>query len=315
MRYLVAMNFGETALETSEIPRLGKGNENSYDLFVQMKHQWKDLIFNAGLRYDHKARYDESTVNEFSPRLAAIYLQPKWNVKLSYSKSFVDAPYLYRKTNLFLATLNNTAATTLSPESLHSLQLTFAGVEWFRGFNFEVNGFYNRASNLIYTSIIENANTGTMQTIGAEVMASYEQKRFQSHLNVEWQKTLESEIYGVDFDEAMNIPTLTANLVLGWEPVDHLNLNAHVKFEGRQKAYSIDMQQAVIATNPKDAIHIIPVSQRAIFNLGASYDFGIAEVGLNCHNLLNHHYRQSGMSTGLIPQRGRWFMATVNLKL
>lgn len=315
VRYLVAMNFGETALETSEIPRLGKGSENSYDLFVQMKHQWKDLIFNAGLRYDHKTRYDESTVNELSPRLAAIYLQPKWNVKLSYSKSFVDAPYLYRKTNLFLATLNNTAATTLSPESLHSLQLTFAGVEWFRGFNFEVNGFYNRASNLIYTSIIENANTGTMQTIGAEVMASYEQKRFQSHLNVEWQKTLESEIYGVDFDEAMNIPTLTANLVLGWKPIDRLNLNAHVKFEGRQKAYSIDLQQAVTVTNPKDAINIIPVSQRAIFNLGASYDFGIVEIGLNCHNLLNHHYRQSGMGTGLIPQRGRWFMATVSLKL
>jgi len=314
VRYLVAMDFGDAALETAQIPKIGKGKENSYDLFVQLKHQWNDFIFNAGLRYDHKTRYDESTVNELSPRLAAIYLQPKWNMKLSYSKSFVDAPYLYRKTNLFLATLNGVAATTLSPESLHSLQLTFSGVEWLKGFNFEVNGFYNRASNLIYTSILENANTGTMKTIGAELMASYEQKRFLGHLNVEWQKTLESQIYSVDFDEAMNIPTLTANLVLGWKATDHLRLNAHVKFEGKQTAYSLNMAQASTTANPRDAILLIPVKERAILNLGASYDFGFAEIGFNCHNLLNHHYRQSGMSTGLIPQRGRWFMATVSLK-
>ena len=37
----------------------------------------------------------------------------------------------------------------LSPERVHSFQLSFAGNKWAKGLDFEVNGFYNRAEDLI----------------------------------------------------------------------------------------------------------------------------------------------------------------------
>jgi outer membrane receptor protein involved in Fe transport len=49
-------------------------------------------------------------------------------------------------------------------------------------------------------------------------------------------------------------------------------------------------------------------------NVGADYTFGRFEVGLNVQNLLNKSYHQSGMSTGLIPQQGRWLMFEVGFK-
>ena len=105
VRYALGYNYENVAPENPMIPEHGKGHENSYNAFLQLKHQWRSLIFNAGLRYDHKKRVDDRTLNEFSPRVALILMKPKWNLKLSYSKSFVDAPYLYRKTDELLPVL------------------------------------------------------------------------------------------------------------------------------------------------------------------------------------------------------------------
>ena len=53
---------------------------------------------------------------------------------------------------------------------------------------------------------------------------------------------------------------------------------------------------------------------RFIVNLGGEYALGAVTFGLNIHNLLNTHYDSSGFNTVLIPQQGRWFMATVGVK-
>ena len=54
---------------------------------------------------------------------------------------------------------------------------------------------------------------------------------------------------------------------------------------------------------------------RVIINLGGEYTLGPVTLGLNIHNLLNTSYNRSGINTQLIPQQGRWFMATVGVKL
>ena len=54
---------------------------------------------------------------------------------------------------------------------------------------------------------------------------------------------------------------------------------------------------------------------RCILNLGGEYTFGPVILGLNIHNLLGTHYNRSGMNTNLIPQQGRWFLATIGVKL
>ena len=57
------------------------------------------------------------------------------------------------------------------------------------------------------------------------------------------------------------------------------------------------------------------IPARAIVNLGGEYQLGPVTLGLDIHNLLNTRYDRSGMNSNLIPQQGRWFLASVGIKL
>ena len=358
MRYQIGYDFEQTFFEDPILRNAGKGSESSGDAYVQLKHQWKSLILNAGLRYDYKDRYDGSRVNEFSPRVALILLRPKWSARLSYSKSFVDAPYIYRKANLLSTLMEGGQASeagTLSPERVHSLQLSFAGTNWLRGLNFELNGFYNRANDLIMTHVIDYENVSKNQTCGVELMVSYEPSRkLSSHFNLTWTKTFKSNMMGIalpdqlkdyfsaDINANNNTPALRGNLVVGWQTSKRLRLHGHLLFESRQTSYNTDLVKLIQATNfiqmateyymegdiekaqayGAKAIeamqHIImqkEMSARAIVNVGGEYKVGAFTLGLDIHNLLGTHYYRSGMNTNLIPQQGRWFMGTVGIRL
>ena len=56
VRYALGYNFNTLNRENSMITEAGEGTENSYNAFLQLKHQWRSLILNAGLRYDQKER-------------------------------------------------------------------------------------------------------------------------------------------------------------------------------------------------------------------------------------------------------------------
>ena len=96
VQYMFGYNFDKQAPSNDSIPILGKGHESNINSYVQLKHHWGPFILNAGLRFDYKNRYNGTKIREFSPRVALIFVQPKWNVKLSYSKSFIDAPAHHR---------------------------------------------------------------------------------------------------------------------------------------------------------------------------------------------------------------------------
>ena len=346
VRYALGYNFVMIAPENPLIPESGKGHENSYNAFLQLKHQWHSIILNAGLRFDHKKRADGRTLNEFSPRIAFILLQPKWNIKFSYSRSFVDAPYLYRKTNELLPLLSSERAgddfSVLNPEFVNSLQLTFAGSEWAKGFNFEINGFYNRAQDLIMTHIIEHLNEAENKTIGIELMTSYRKPKFTADFNLTWMHTFESNLFTKNIDANNNTPAITSNVVLAWQPTPRLKLFSNVLFESKQTSYNLDLTQMILLTNivnyilediiakknyesaqewtdelirvKETIIHQEDMKARAIFNIGAEYKWGNLTLGLNVRNLFNTKYERSGMNTKLIPQKGRWYMFDIAYK-
>jgi iron complex outermembrane receptor protein len=54
---------------------------------------------------------------------------------------------------------------------------------------------------------------------------------------------------------------------------------------------------------------------RAIVNVGGEYTLGPVTFGLNIYNLLGTRYNRSGMNTNLIPQQGRWFLASIGVKI
>ena len=45
-----------------------------------------------------------------------------------------------------------------------------------------------------------------------------------------------------------------------------------------------------------------------LVDIGANYTWGKLDFAFNIHNLFNRKYEISGASTGLIPQKGRWFL-------
>jgi iron complex outermembrane receptor protein len=341
VRYTLGNNYTIITQENPLIAKEGTGRENSYNGYIQLKHQWRSVIFNAGLRYDHKKRVDDMTLNEFSPRVAFILLQPKWNLKLSYSRSFVDAPYLYRKTNELLDVLVNEdsyqiSADKLNPEFVNSLQVTFSGLEWLRGLNFEINAFYNKASNLIQTHVITQENQGTNKTGGIEFMANYHNRKFTVDFNLTWTHTFKSNILERDVDDNNNTPAIMSNAVVAWQVTPRLKLHTHILFEGRQDMYNTGLvellnlytflmsskmvelpdeeyRRQLNELSEKVLMHK-SIPSRAIFNIGADYQLGKFTLSLNVRNLFNTYYYRSGMNTNVVPQKGRWFMFEVAYK-
>ena len=264
IRYQIGYNFVETFSEEGKIREIGKGSENSANVYLQLKHQWdvslfsyrSSLLLNAGMRFAYKNRYDDTQVRELSPRVALILLRPKWNVKLSYSKSFVDAPYIYRKSNVLAESVRNRDdVISLSPERAYSFQLSFAGQNWVNGLNFEINGFYNHVNDLIMTDILTYNNTSENKTGGVELMAGYRRQKFSADWNLTWTHTFKSNLvpinlfeklepyYPYNIDDNNNTPVIMSNLVLAWQVAPRLRLHTHVLFEGSQTSYNIDLEQ------------------------------------------------------------------------
>ena len=364
MRYQMGYNFVETFAGDVQTREIGKGRENSANVYLQLKHQWdfslfsypSSLLLNAGMRFDYKNHYDDTQVRELSPRVALILLRPKWNVRLSYSKSFVDVPYLYRKSNALAALIRERKNDeSLSPERAHSFQLSFAGLNWVKGLNFEVNGFYNHASDLIMTDILTYKNTSQNRTGGLELMAGYRRPRLTTHWNLTWTHTFKSTIvpielyeklmpyYSYNIDDNNNTPVIMSNLVVGWQAASRLRLHAHVLFESSQTSYNIDLEHYDMSrtyyfmyslyrgfpsmkdradeywneavASAEAIVSRKDMSARCIVNVGGAYTLGPVTIGLDIHNLLDTRYHRSGMNTNVIPQQGRWFLATLGVRL
>lgn len=343
MRYAVGYDYMMTA-NFRMTKDMGKETEKNFSTFLQLKHQWKSLILNAGLRFDYRKRYDDNSIKELSPRLSLIYLRPKWNAKLSYSKSFIDAPFLYRKLNDLLSEMDQTKGTTernLSPEYLHSVQFTLGGTEWIKGLNLELNAFYSHARDLIFVKTIDYQNMGEYKSFGLELTGTYRQKRFFANLNTTWQKSSHVTIFEDDknLSSIPNIPDFMANTILAWNVTKNLKLFTHLMFYSKQTAYRVNldvvrelydaMGKYYNTTDPVEMqqlgeliqelsdyqIKYEDVSSRFLCDVGAEYTIGRVQLALNVRNLFNKKYSQSGQGTGLVPQRGRWIMISAGIKL
>ncbi|MBO6078340.1 MAG: TonB-dependent receptor [Bacteroidaceae bacterium] len=283
-------------------------HEMNADVYFQLKYKWNNLfIVNAGIRYDYKNRYNyqdekHEDINVFSPRVAFIMNIPRLTAKLSYSKSFVDAPYFYRNSKL-----DTSWGGGLKPEYLNSLQATLSSNDILKGLNAEVNVFYNMFNDLVVFNGAELAyfNGGKMKSWGTELAIHYTGKKFMAEANMTWQKVLEAELYENTIGDKMsNIPTLMSNVVLQYEALKGLKVHTHLCGTGIQKARTTNYFTNEITE------HEIP--SRVIVDLGVNYDIKNIGIGINLYNLLNKEYVQGGVSTGFIRQQGRWLMADIS---
>ena len=309
--YAEGDQFSRILNEWGDQKNLMANHETNIDAYLQMKYKWKNrLILNAGLRYDHKHRYNyqEEThqdIHVLSPRLACILSLPHWAAKLSYSKSFVDAPYFYRNSKL-----DTSWGGSLEPEYHHSIQASLSTTDIPQGLRAEVNFFYNILKDLVYNNVDLGLyyNGGELKTCGTEVALSYRHKKLRAEANVTWQKLIESENYvTIEGNHLKNIPSIMSNLLIQYELLPSLKLHTHLRLTGRQYTESTINYETY-----ETQIYQLPA--RAIVNLGANYSHKNWEIGLNVYNLLNTKYVQGGASTSFIRQQGCWWMGDVSYK-
>lgn len=284
---------------------LHTGTETGADAYLQVKHQWRHLlILNLGMRYDYKRRSNRQVINELSPRAALILLRPGWNLKLSYAKSFVDAPYFYR---------NNTLDTTEGGESLlseylHSWQLTFIGNFFSPRMEFDANLFYNLATDFIVPNGLIYTNAGKLENLGLELTAAYTHKKLAGRFNLTWQHVLSSDKYSVKGSSVYNVPAVTANVIASYELFKGFRVHSHVNILSRQVCLYKNL------TSGNMELQDIDIPARAIWNGSLGYQWRKAEMNFQIYNILDKKYSQGGTSIAPIRQQGRWYMLSISYK-
>ena len=209
--------------DSTKVKLLETGAEIIYSGFIQVKHNLTDKwILNAGGRFDEKDRHKGDNINNFSPRVAVIFLPTStFNIKLSYANSFVDAPYWYRYNSL----ASYKGSSNLFPEELSSIQLTPNVFLFNKKLSYSLNCFYNNLTNFIYRDLTavgdapRYKNAGMLKSYGIENEILYVNKFLKATGVITYQSVMEAKDYGVKNEQINNIPNFTGNLILDVNPL------------------------------------------------------------------------------------------------
>ena len=299
----------------SENPVLS-GRENIISFFLQDKHYFtKKLILNAGLRFDSKYRANGTRINALSPRLAFIYTpRTDFSMKLSYSRSFVDAPYFYRRNtdNTYLG------AEGLKSEYLNAIQFDVLGEIAPIHLSYDVNLFYNKFTDIIYAipgaklEDVKYRNSGKLDIIGAEMDVHYNYKRLRADLTASYTHLLSAKDYYYHDNHIFSVPNFVTNGVFSYKLLNKASNNLWITSNIRFSTNSyIQKVNAEVYEEEK-----MPSS--FIFDLGARYQMGNhMTLRVDCENIFDKTTYTSGAMVVAMPwyNPGRTLMASVNFKL
>ena len=293
------------------------GNEMLFSGFTQIKHilsrRW---ILNAGMRYDYKVRFNETTQTAFSPRMALIYSPGVWSFKASYSRSFVDAPYLYRASNI----ASYRGGIDLKPEIMNAVQLSAIYSSPNSALTYDGNIFYNSLTDLIYydkTSASDQPaykNAGSLKMIGVENVLSYTRNRFRGHLNVTYQQVVEATKYSTTGNRVNSIPSLTANMVLSKSLIQ---MNRQSVWATMKLSYA--SEQVMSVNSFRDGVSFkedeYTLGATLIPDLSVNYNISDFSICFQCKNILNQHYTRGTLYNIDVPQLSRQWVVTAKLRL
>ena len=172
------------------------GSEWTLSPYFQWKHYFTDkLIFNGGVRFDQKKRYNGYSISTASPRVALIWMPTSVSTfKAGYARSFVDAPYLYRACQVRLLS----GGPDMLPQYLNSIQLSSL-FQWKPiHLKCEFNVFYNIADNLVQYSannlidkMMPFTNSGKISQGGIEAILEYHDSKTLANMNMTLQHTFD----------------------------------------------------------------------------------------------------------------------------
>ena len=335
-------------------------NEPKNNFLIQLKHRFGRLIINSGLRYDFKKhghitanaeniyRYYDTTEaeakikiadvlntrrkhKELSPRISLIYMLPRLNFKANYSKSFVDAPYLYRSTGSSILYFEQ----DLAPETAHSFQFTVAGKDFIKNLSTELNFFHNYYDDLITKKSSYYLNWDIAMT-GLEATATYRYNQFSLSANAIIQRVIEykaakdmgtyenadhitfthSEVYD---NSIFNVPAFMANATFGYTFWNRMRVNANLYYTGKQYFCLQEKHEEVFLIDDEYVTKILDdevekIDPVFLVNPSINLTFGNLQIDIQVHNIFNHKYSLGGRCYRPIQQKGLWLMTGVSYK-
>ncbi len=247
------------------------------------------------------------------------------DLKVSYAKSFVDAPYWYRYNSL----PSYRGARTLRPEHLSSLQVTPTVTAFDGRVHNRLNLFYNHLYDFVFRNnkaapdepIYQNA--GVLRTIGIEDEVAYAHERFTLRGNLMFQRLLEGKDYGTLGTQIFNVPNFTATLIGDVYPVPSLGkkvgLNLTARYVGaRLSPIEIVFRNAAgeVIKEYNEPSNTLP--PYVLVNAGVRLtDLGVDGLSIDAtvYNLLDQRYDEGGSVVHPYPQPGRWFLLTAGYQL
>ena len=285
-----------------------KGHEQVADAFLQVKHHFTSwLLLNAGLRLDYRMRNDKQNITTLSPRLSLVYLKDKLNLKLSFSRAFVDAPYFMR--NTLLRTYRG--GSDLQPEYLNSFQFTTQLNRLLPKLDFEVNLFYNETYDVTVLTRSETLgqhyeNAASMKMAGTELAVKYQSKRWLINLNTTFQQVISGNNFMSMSDNGYirNVPKMSSNMVLSYkfwntERDGCFSIHTYLSYITKQKTLL-----SVMPLQVKTEIHQ-ELPDCFLMNMGIHYHWKRLSLSGDVKNLFNKYYQQGGSSVVPIQQTGR----------
>ena len=293
------------------------GEETTHSIFTQYKYALSEnWASNIGFRYDDKSRSQGKDVHEFSPRLSLNYKNADYALKMSASRSFVDASYFNRRTVF----PNYRGANNLTPEKLTSIQLS--PTYYFKNNIGEYNAtvFYNTVDNFIFRNLAalpseaNYNNSGELTTWGLEQELWWVKMRWQVRANMTWQKVLDYDQFEVKSGDIANVPSLVANLILDYELHNDWHINGTFQYIGKQHSpiYIQNDGTAVADPFPNTGVSFDDpnneVAAAYLMHSQLSYrPNNHLRIDLQVDNLFDEQHLQGGTTLHPYPQMGRSF--------
>lgn len=311
--FQLGTRFNEVSMGMPEI--IDNANEYTLSGYLQIKHYFTpQLIFNGGLRYDYKIRFNRHNLNNLSPRAAIIWMPNSIvSAKLGYARSFVDAPYIYRANKLPMYT----GGSDLSYQTNDAYQ---AGVmtEWKHlGVKAEVNMFYHQVRNLVIYSFNSMAagdapfSSASIDIGGVEAVAEYNNQKLgtYAHLNLSYKYAFRMKHYSNFEHRIGNEPYFQGNIVAGQRlyrnpRVGQFGLHANLHFQTDAQMELNNL--AAMLTLPEDQVKYNDYTPaQCMLNLGAEWHLNHWRVSADVYNVTNNRgYRVGSQLQSWIPAQG-----------
>lgn len=314
---LVAEDYTNVFMHWPNAP-IRLGAETSYSPFLQLKHSFSShWILNAGVRYDIKRRVNTKHITSLSPRASLIYLlNERFNLKINYARSFVDAPYFYR----YNESPSYSGSENLQPEYMQTTQLS---ISYTPNSKFLYNGViaYNDLSGFIYRDPNASGeqsryiNAGELKTFCVENTLQYQTSRFFANFNVTYQTVLDGANYTYTGHQIHNVPNWFANISLNGNLLKHKEHELWLYGNGRLTGAQLSPIENILiggvpVTNLKNELPALYT-----MNAGLRYKYQRLESSVHFYNLLDKLYYQGGSVPSPYIQQGFSMMFSLKYKI